>query len=253
MPAPIAFEAATYALPQGRVLLDALSLEVAEGERLVLLGRSGCGKTTTLKLINRLLTPTGGAVRVLGRPTAEQDPIALRRQVGYVLQDGGLFPHRSVADNVATLPRLQGWPEPKVQARVAELLHRMGLEPAQFAERFPRELSGGQRQRVGIARALAIAPPILLFDEPFSALDPIIRQELQLMVRALSRELGTTMVVVTHDLREAEVLGDRVAFLREGRLAYLGPPAGLGACSDPEVQAFMATLAPIEALEGGAP
>jgi osmoprotectant transport system ATP-binding protein len=201
-----------------------LNLEVQRGETLVLLGRSGSGKTTTLKLVNRLLLPTGGQVRVEGRSTLDWDQIRLRRRIGYVIQEVGLFPHFTVERNVGLVPGLEGWPAERVRERVRELLLLVGLD-SQFASRYPRELSGGQRQRVGVARALAADPPILLMDEPFGALDPITRAEIQREFLALQQRLGKTIVFVTHDLREALLLGTRIALLEAGRLVGVFTPS----------------------------
>jgi len=217
----IEFRRASYQVPGGRTLVSDLDFAVACGETLVLLGRSGSGKTTTLKLINRLLEPTAGEVRVEGRATMEWDPIRLRRRIGYVIQEVGLFPHFNVEQNVGLVPALEGWPGEHIRARVRELLALVGLDPDQFAARRPRELSGGQRQRVGVARALAADPPLLLMDEPFGALDPITRAEMQREFRRLQQRLGKTIVFVTHDVREALLLGTRIAVLEDGRLAAL--------------------------------
>jgi len=203
-----------------RVILDDLNLDIAPGESVALVGRSGAGKSTLLKLINRLLVPDAGSVRVQGRDTREWDPIALRRRTGYVLQDIGLFPHLTVEENVALVPRLEGWPDDKRRARAHELLDLVGLAPAEFATRWPRELSGGQRQRVGVARALAIDPPLVLMDEPFGALDAMTRQELRAEFQRIRRHLRQTVVFVTHDNDEAFALGDRVGVLENGRLTF---------------------------------
>jgi osmoprotectant transport system ATP-binding protein len=219
-----------------------LTLDVARGETLVLLGRSGSGKTTTLKLLNALVLPTSGEVVVEGRATREWEPHRLRRRIGYVIQDIGLFPHFTVERNVALLPSLERWEPARVRARVAEMLNLVGLEPSLFLHRYPRELSGGQRQRVGIARALAADPDLLLMDEPFGALDPLTRAELQREFKALCRRLGKTIVFVTHDVREALLLGDRLALLAEGRLVFAGAPAELERAEHPEARAFAATL-----------
>ncbi len=228
--------------PPGRALLSDLSLRVERGETLVLLGRSGSGKTTTLKLINRLLEPTAGEVLVDGRRTTDWDPIRLRRRIGYVIQEVGLFPHFTIARNVGLVPQLEGWPEERIHKRVEELLHLVGLEPGQFAHRRPRELSGGQRQRVGVARALAADPPILLMDEPFGALDPVTRAELQREFRALAARLGKTIVFVTHDVREALLLGTRIALLAEGRLVAIHPPQEFLRATQPEAKEFVSAL-----------
>lgn len=208
------------------VALRCLELHVREGELLVLLGESGCGKTTTLKLMNRLLEPSGGRVLVGGQDVAAQDPVALRRTIGFALQGVGLFPHLSVGENVALVPSLLGWPEAEQRARVTELLTLMGLDVA-LADRAPRTLSGGQAQRVGLARALAARPKVMLLDEAFGAVDPLLREALQREYRAVHEQLGLTTVLVTHDLTEALVLADRVAVLHGGELVGLGTPAEL--------------------------
>ena len=231
-----------YALSGGRALVHGLSLEVRHGETLVLLGRSGSGKTTTLKLINRLLDPTSGEVLVEGRATTAWDPIRLRRHIGYVIQEVGLFPNMTVERNVGIVPELEDWAEERIRARAQELLRLVGLDPAEYAGRRPRELSGGQRQRVGVARALAADPPILLMDEPFGALDPVTRSELQQEFRQLAARLAKTIVFVTHDLREALLLGTRIALLAEGRLVAVHPPQEFLRASDPEIQQFVSSL-----------
>jgi osmoprotectant transport system ATP-binding protein len=219
----IEFRDVAYALPGGQQLLSGLNLQVRRGETLVLLGRSGSGKTTTLKLVNRLLTPTGGEVRVNGAPTAESDVIRLRRSIGYVIQDVGLFPHYTVERNVGLVPRIEGWTAERIHLRVVELLQMVGLE-APLATRYPHQLSGGQRQRVGVARALAADPAILLMDEPFGALDAITRDQLQREFLSLQRRLRKTVVFVTHDLREALRLGSRIALMESGRLVTVLSP-----------------------------
>ena len=224
---------------QERALVDGISFSVGAGETLVLLGRSGAGKTTTLKLVNRLLVPTSGAVLIAGQPADEIAATQLRRRIGYVIQEIGLFPHFTVAANVGLLPRLEQWPEDRIERRVRELLVLMGLDPDTFAARFPHELSGGQRQRVGVARALAIDPPLLLFDEPFGALDPITRLELQREFRGLEGRLGKAMVFVTHDVREGLLLATRIALLDSGRLVFLGTPDEFRASALREVRQFM--------------
>src|SRR5215813_12245520 len=241
--APIVeFRNTGYAI-NGRALLEHISFEVGSGETLVLLGRSGSGKTTTLKLINRLLEPTSGEVFVQGRKTTDSDPIRLRRGIGYVIQEVGLFPHFTVARNVGLVPLLESWPEEKIAARVNEMLSLVGLEPSRFASRLPRELSGGQRQRVGVARALAADPAILLLDEPFGALDPITRSEIQNEFRVLQKRLGKTMVFVTHDVREAFKLGDRIGLMKDGHLVALVPATEFRKLDHPEAKAFAESYA----------
>ena len=208
---------------EGRELLHDLNLEVQRGETLILLGRSGSGKTTTLKLINHLLTPSEGELRVEARPIREWDVIRLRRMIGYVIQEVGLFPHFTVARNIGLVPRIENWHADRIAERTHELLQLVGLDP-DIASRYPRELSGGQRQRVGVARALAADPPILLMDEPFGALDPITRAELQREFLQLQKRLRKTVVFVTHDLREALLLGTRIALMEAGRVVTLQTP-----------------------------
>ncbi len=236
--AAVEFRRATFRIGERTILKD-LSLSIEDGETLVLLGRSGSGKTTALRLINGMIMPSSGEVTVAGQPTGSWDPIRLRRSIGYVIQEAGLFPHFTVARNAGLVPSLEGWPEPKVRARVEELLARVGLPVGDFAARFPRELSGGQRQRVGVARALAADPKILLFDEPFGALDPVTRLDLQREFLRLRAELGTTSVFVTHDIREAMMLATKIALLHEGGLAFAGSPEELKASEHPEARAFM--------------
>ncbi|TMA96623.1 MAG: ATP-binding cassette domain-containing protein [Deltaproteobacteria bacterium] len=234
----IEFRDVSFALADGRKLLANLNLQVNNGETLVLLGRSGSGKTTTMKLINRLIDPTSGEVRVDGKPTIEWDPIRLRRRIGYVIQEVGLFPHLTVEENIGVVPRLEGWDADRIQARARALLTMVGLDADRFARRYPRELSGGQRQRVGVARALAADPPVILLDEPFGALDPITRREIQQEFRSLQHELGKTMVFVTHDIAEAFVLATRIALLKDGEMILLGLPAELLQSRHPEARAF---------------
>jgi osmoprotectant transport system ATP-binding protein len=225
-------------------VLDDVHLSIARGEALALVGRSGAGKSTLLHLINRLVLPQGGAVFVDGRDTREWDPIELRRRTGYVMQDVGLFPHLDVEDNVTLVPRLERWPDARRRARALELLELVGLPPAEFAARWPRELSGGQRQRVGVARALAVDPPVLLMDEPFGALDPMTRVELRTEFQRIQRHLRQTVVLVTHDIVEAFALGDRVGVLDEGRLVACDTPDRLARATDPRVRRFLDTLLP---------
>ncbi len=223
-------------------ILSHIRLKILRGETVVLLGRSGSGKTTLLKLINGLLRATSGSVYVNGRPVDESDPIQLRRGIGYVIQEGGLFPHYSVTENVALVPRLQGWEDSRIVARVEELMKLVGLDPYEYAQRKPRELSGGQRQRVGVARALAADPPILLMDEPFGALDPVTRAELQREFAELARRLAKTIVFVTHDLREALRLGTRIILLCEGKIVADAKPEEFLQVEHPEVQAFASSF-----------
>ncbi|MCI0403544.1 MAG: ATP-binding cassette domain-containing protein [Acidobacteria bacterium] len=238
----IEFREVSFALGNGPPLLSGLNLAVHCGETLVLLGRSGSGKTTALKLINRLLEPTAGAVQVEGRSTLEWDAIALRRRIGYVIQEVGLFPHFSVERNVGVVPWLERQPAPQVHVRVRELLELVGLNPDEFARRYPNQLSGGQRQRVGVARALAGDPPLLLMDEPFGALDPITRVEMQREFRALQERLRKTVVFVTHDLSEAVRLATRIALLESGRLVGVYSPAEFLVASDPVAAAYVSAF-----------
>ena len=216
----VQFHNVTFSLPAAPDIISDLNLTVERGETLVLLGESGCGKTTTLKLVNRLLTPTGGEVRVEDKSTTAWDPIALRRRIGYVIQEGGLFPHFTIARNVGLVSALSGWNQPRITERVRELLSLVGLDPDRFADRYPRELSGGQRQRVGVARALAADPPLLLLDEPFGALDQQTRLLMGDELLRIWRETGATVVLITHALDEAAMLSDRVAVMsaRPGRI-----------------------------------
>ncbi len=217
----VEFENAHYRV-DGTRLVGPLNLSVERGETVVLLGESGSGKTTTLRLINRLLDPTEGTVRVEGRSTDSWDPVLLRRHIGYVIQEIGLFPHLSVARNVGVVPYLLGWERERREDRVQELLGLVGLDPAEFADRKPHELSGGQRQRVGVARALAADPPILLCDEAFGAVDPVTRAELQSQFRSLTNRLDKTVVFVTHDVREALALADRIVVFESGTTGFVG-------------------------------
>lgn len=219
-------------------ILHDLNMSIHTGETLVLLGRSGSGKTTSLKLINNLLSPTTGEVVVQGRSTRLWDVIQLRRQIGYVIQDIGLFPHFTVQRNITLIPRLEGWPRDRIDARLRELMSLVGLDP-QLAPRYPRELSGGQRQRVGVARALAADPPFLLMDEPFGALDPITRADLQNEFAALQKRLRKTVVFVTHDVREALLLSDHIALMDNGRLVAFYTPQEFLQSGDPMVAAYV--------------
>jgi len=236
----IEFSQVGYHSQSGEVLRD-LNLEVRQGETLVLLGRSGSGKTTTLKLINRLLQPSTGEVRIYGRSTRDWDVIRLRRSIGYAIQDVGLFPHFTIGRNIGVVPRLENWPAAHIQDRVQELLQLVGLGK-ETASRYPRELSGGQRQRVGVARALAADPPILLMDEPFGALDPITRAELQKEFLSLQKRLQKTVIFVTHDLNEALILGTRIALLDQGALISVLTPEEFLRSNDPSVAAYVSAF-----------
>ncbi len=240
----IEFRDVAYALPTGQPLLQGLNLQVQRGETLVLLGRSGSGKTTTLKLVNRLLNPSGGEVRVNGAPTAEGDVIRLRRSIGYVIQDVGLFPHFTVEKNIGLVPRIEGWAAEQIHGRVMELLQMVGLEQ-QIASRYPHQLSGGQRQRVGVARALAADPAILLMDEPFGALDALTRDQVQREFLSLQQRLNKSVVFVTHDLREALRLGSRIALMDAGRMIVVLTPEEFLRSSDPLAAAY------VQAFRGG--
>jgi len=239
----VQFHNVNFTLPNaaGPIISD-LNLSVARGETLVLLGESGCGKTTTLKLVNRLLVPTSGEVVVEGKSTTEWDPIQLRRRIGYVIQEGGLFPHFTIARNVGLVPSLLNWDEGRLATRVEELLGLVGLEPRIYTNRFPRELSGGQRQRAGVARALAADPPLLLLDEPFGALDPLTRASLQREFAELSRRLGKTAILVTHDVREALLLGTRIGLMHHGQLLLVETPDKFLTSDNPQARAYLDTL-----------
>jgi osmoprotectant transport system ATP-binding protein len=247
----IQFQNVTYSIngTAHHTIVSEIRFSVGAGQTVLLLGRSGSGKTTLLRLINRLLVPTGGQVIVHGRPTTEWDPIRLRRGIGYVIQDAGLFPHFTVAENIALVPSLEKWDADRITVRVKELLTLVGLDPAEFAARKPHELSGGQRQRIGVARALAVDPAILLMDEPFGALDPVTRAELQREFSALARRLGKTIVFVTHDLREALLLASRIILLEGGRIVADATPQEFPRIDHPEVRAFTASLDPLRGAQ----
>lgn len=226
----------------GTKIITELNLTVERGETVVLLGESGCGKTTTLKMVNRLFEPSAGEVRVEGKATRDWDPIALRRRIGYVIQEGGLFPHFTIARNVGLVPALAGWEPKRIDERVHELLSLVGLDPERFADRYPRELSGGQRQRVGVARALAADPPLLLLDEPFGALDPLTRASLQREFADLTTRLSKTAILVTHDVREALILARRIGLMHKGQLLLLVTPEEFLASDHPQVRSYLDTL-----------
>lgn len=237
----VEFQNVSFSLSGTNIITD-LNLAVEQGETVVLLGESGCGKTTTLKMVNRLFEPSAGEVRVEGKSTTAWNPIALRRRIGYVIQEGGLFPHFTIARNVGLVPALAGWEPKRIDERVRELLSLVGLDPARFGERYPRELSGGQRQRVGVARALAADPPLLLLDEPFGALDPLTRASLQREFADLTSRLSKTAILVTHDVREALILASRIGLMHKGRLLLLETPKRFLASDHPQVRAYLATL-----------
>jgi len=238
----VEFREVSYAVSGGQRIIDRLKLNVARGETMVLLGESGCGKTTTLRLVNQLLAPTSGEVIVEGKATSEWDVIRLRRHTGYVIQEAGLFPHFTVEQNVALVPNLEKWDDLRVRERVREMLSLVGLDPERFADRYPRELSGGQRQRVGVARALAADPPLLLMDEPFGALDPLTRASLQKEFAELKTRLGKTVIFVTHDVREALMLGSRIALMDKGKIVLLETPQGFLKSEDEYARAYLETL-----------
>jgi osmoprotectant transport system ATP-binding protein len=237
----IRLESVTKRYDDGTVAVNQLSMEIQDGELCVLVGPSGCGKTTTMRMINRLIEPTSGTIELDGRDIMSMDPVELRRGMGYVIQQVGLFPHQTIAENVATVPRLLGWDKRRVADRVNLLLDLVGLDPAQYARRYPSELSGGQRQRAGVARALAADPPVLLMDEPFGAIDPITRDRLQGEFLRLQNDLNKTVVFVTHDIEEAVRLGDRIAILAQGgHLEQYDTPARvLGSPATPFVADFV--------------
>jgi osmoprotectant transport system ATP-binding protein len=236
----IRFENVAKRYPDGTVAVRDLSFDVGPGELVTLVGPSGCGKTTTMKMVNRLIEPTSGRILMGGEDIARMEPVRLRRRIGYVIQHSGLFPHRSVLDNTATVPALLGWRKSTARARAAELLDLVGLDPGVFGPRYPDQLSGGQRQRVGVARALAADPPVLLMDEPFGAVDPVVRERLQTEFRALQSRLRKTVLFVTHDIEEAVRLGDRIAVYGDGRIEQYDTPATvLGAPATPYVARFV--------------
>jgi osmoprotectant transport system ATP-binding protein len=245
----IEFERVFYEVDGSRALVRDLSFTVANAETLILLGESGSGKTTTLKLINRLLSPTRGVVRVHGVATTEWDPTKLRRGIGYAIQDAGLFPHYTVYQNAAVVPRLEGWNRERISLRVTEVLRTVGLESDEFAKRYPDQLSGGQRQRVGLARALAADPRILLLDEPFGAIDAITRAQLQRDFKDLQQQLAKTVVFVTHDLAEALMLGSRIALMHQGRLTGIYTPPEFLSSTDALVRSYLNTIRVQSGLE----
>ncbi len=247
----IEFRGAGYRLPGGQVLLHDASFTVWRGETLILLGRSGAGKTTSLKLINRLLEPTDGQVLIEGRSTLDWNPIALRRHIGYVIQDTGLFPHYTVEQNISLVPRLEGWPAERIHLRSRELLALVGLDSGQFLRRYPHELSGGQRQRIGVARALAADPPILLMDEPFGALDPLTRIDLRREFLTLQRRLKKTIVLVTHDTSEALLLGTRIGLVEDGAVKGLYSPRDFLQSREPVAAAYVEQLHALQEFERG--
>jgi len=210
-----------------RSVVEHINLEIQGGELLILIGPSGSGKTTTLRMINRLIEPDEGSIHINGQDIMELDPVSLRRNIGYVIQDIGLFPHMTIKENIGLVPKLEGWPEKKISEKVRQLLDFVSMPPEIFMNRYPRQLSGGQKQRVGLARALAMDPPLLLMDEPFGALDPIMRRQLQDEFLRIKQEIGRTIVFVTHDINEAFILGDRIAIMAESRLVQVGTPEEL--------------------------
>lgn len=220
----ITFKNVSKQFPDGTTALKDINLHIEKGELLTLIGPSGCGKTTTMKMINRLIEPSGGQIYIDGTSIAEQDPVELRRSIGYVIQQIGLLPHMTIAENIALIPKLKKWEKDKIDARVDELLNLVGLEPSTFRTRYPLELSGGQQQRVGVIRALAAEPPVILMDEPFSALDPISREQLQDELIKLQKEIQKTIVFVTHDMDEAMKIADRIAIMKDGEILQLDTP-----------------------------
>ncbi|MFD4710740.1 ABC transporter ATP-binding protein [Streptomyces sp. NPDC058430] len=236
----IRFDRVTKRYADGTKAVDDLSFEVGEGELVTLVGPSGCGKTTTMMMVNRLIEPTSGRILVDGEDISQVDPVKLRRRIGYVIQQVGLFPHRTILDNTATVPALIGWKKSKARARAAELLDLVGLDPKQYGSRYPEQLSGGQRQRVGVARALAADPPVLLMDEPFGAVDPVVREQLQDEFLRMQATVRKTVLLVTHDIEEAVRLGDRIAVYGQGRIEQFDTPgAVLGTPATPYVAEFV--------------
>ena len=242
---PVRFQDVGFAHPGRAALLSHLNLSVGSGEILALVGRSGAGKTTVLKLVNRLLLPSSGTVIIEGRDTRDWDGIQLRRRIGYVFQDVGLFPHMTVEENITVVPRLERWPPARARDRARELLDLVGLPAETYAARRPHELSGGQRQRVGVARALAVDPPILLMDEPFGALDPVTRAEVRREFARIQEQLHTTVILVTHDMAEAFILGRRIGVIDAGELIVCDRPAVVAQSNDPRVRPFIDTLTPL--------
>ncbi|GAA1302255.1 ABC transporter ATP-binding protein [Pseudonocardia xinjiangensis] len=251
MPAMIELEQLTKHYPgRSAPAVDSLDLTIAEGEIVILVGPSGCGKTTTLKMINRIIEPSSGIIRLQGEDVTRANPDHLRRRIGYVIQQVGLFPHQTIGRNITTVPRLLGWSQQRIDDRLDELMHLVGMDPGTYRDRYPKELSGGQRQRVGVARALAADPPVMLMDEPFGALDPISRERLQNEFLRLQEEIRKTIVFVTHDIDEAITMGDRIAILREGSTVaqYDTPETVLAAPADDFVREFIGSGAALKRL-----
>jgi osmoprotectant transport system ATP-binding protein len=244
-PPVVQFDDVGFSYSNGAPIIAGFTLSVDPGEVVVLVGRSGAGKSTILKLVNRMLLPRSGGVRVEGRDTREWDSIQLRRRIGYVLQEIGLFPHMTVEQNVGLVPRLERWPADRIRARAFELLELVGLPPGTFASRWPSELSGGQRQRVGVARALALDPPILLMDEPFGALDPVTRVELQREFKRIQKQLKTTVILVTHDMAEAFTLAGRIGVVDAGALVVCDTPAAVARSAEPRVKVLLDTVSAV--------